>query len=177
MELKSKQNLPPLIAPPPARVYSIVAFNNIEDFFYARKKLAMLFGTIDYETNDYSTQGWSSIYGVSYSWLRFISFERLIKREELVNIRQQTLQLERQKQSHWKILFDIDPGYITQYNVVRTVLQDSFHRVYLYGGIFAESFYHFSEFSYKAFEHSSEFFCRDDIIQAFNDLRIIHLED
>ena len=168
---------PPLSSPSPARAYLLLAFNDRDIFFQVRKELISQFGPIEYETEDYPAGHWLSSYGSSYRSLRILSFERLVKREELVDIRKRTLSIESRYQSKGLPTIELDPGYLSPYIVVRTALDEDFHRIYLYAGIYAESLLQFEKLSFRPFSHTQNYFCQKEIIAVFNDIRLIHLCD
>ncbi len=79
---------------------------------------------------------------------RFVSFERLIRPDELPAIKNLTNDLEA------KICYDLafpesqrqvnlDPGYLTLAKLVLATCKDYSHRIYLRDGIFAESTLHY----------------------------------
>lgn len=79
---------------------------------------------------------------------RFVSFERLIRPDELPAIKNLTNDLEA------KICYDLafpesqrqvnlDPGYLTMAKLVLATCKDYSHRIYLRDGIFAESTLHY----------------------------------
>ena len=168
---------PPLCFPAPARAYLLLAFNDQDISFQVRKELISQFGRIEYETRDHPAALWVSNYGLSYRLSRLLSFERLIKREELVDFRKRTLSIESRYQSKAMPTIELDPGYITPYTVVHTVLAEDFHRIYLYAGTYAESLLRFEKLSFRPFAHTQKFFCQKELLAAFNDIRLIHLSD
>ena len=167
----------PIIQLPLARAYILCAFNESEIFFQIHKELKSRFGLTEYETDIHSITFWESSYNLNFDKLKIISFNRLIRREELVDFRKQCLQIEMRFQKMGRPDIELDPGYLTQNSVIHTSLFDYPQNIYLYGGIFAENLMYFENNTFKANSHTGEFFKRRDVISTFNDLRIIHLSD
>ena len=169
--------------PPLARSYLLLAFSDKDLLPQLRKELISYFGPIEYETEDYPAAHWLSSSGLTYSWIRFFSFEKLIKREELVHFRERTLKVEGLYQKRKKAnspslpLIELDPGYLSPYTVVHTALIEDFHRIYLYAGIYAETLLRFEKHSFQPFPHTQRYFCQKEILSVFNDMRLIHLSD
>lgn len=165
---------PPVKEPRPARLFLNCAFQDDESFHDAKKRLAAEFGKVDFETNPDPLLPVPSLYGLpELKSFRLLSFERPVAREELVDIRRRCLALETRFQKDGRPLVELDPGYVTSFGVMRTSLEEDFHRVYLYGGIYAETLYYFEKLSYRPWVHTPEFFRSPEIFAAFNDLHLI----
>ncbi len=168
----------PLIQAPLARSFVICAYNDDEIYFQVRKELSVRFGLAEYETDVISATLWKSAYQLSFLHLRILCFDRLIKREELVDFRKQCIQIETRFQKMGSPQVEIDPGYVTSYTVVHTTIQETFHSIYLYGGIFAETLYCFEGFSFRpAYVDLQETLRKKEVLAAFNDIRTIYLTD
>lgn len=166
---------PVLFKPPPARLYIAVSFDDPDIFFKIKKELVSQFGKIDYESNSLPTDGLTPLYNVvPRRTFRLLSFQRMIAREELVDIRKKTLTVESAHQHEGFPLLELDPGYITEYAAVRSAIEDDFHRIYLFHGISAETLYYFQDSSFVPTPHTPKFYQNRDTITFFNDLRLIH---
>ncbi len=161
--------------PPLAKVWCLVLFYEERDVLAVRKDLISYFGAIDYESQDRHTKLWTSEQQQSYSAGLIMSFASLVKREALVQLRLQSLRLERKYQKKGRPAFSLDPGYITEFTVVHTSLKEDFHKIYLYAGLFAESLLHFQQCSFRSFVHTPPCFARPPMITAFNDMRMIYM--
>jgi len=171
MALKWRPNIK---EPPAARFYIGCAFNDDEPFHDMKKKLASEFGKIDFETDPDPMMPVPSLYAShEYRAFRVISFERPIAREEIVDLRRRCLALEIRQQKSGQLLVELDPGYVHPFGVVRTALEEDFHRIYLYGGVYGETLYYFEKMSFRPWLHTPEFYRAGEIQVAFNDLRLI----
>ncbi len=162
-----------------ARLYVICAYNSENQTFIekVKKKLIGFFDKIDFEIHFPSLLPVPSLYfaGKEYTIYHLISFERLIHREELVDVRIKTLHIEIKTQANGSPLVELDPGYVTEQQVVRSSLIEESHKIYLYKKIFAETLYYYEKGSYKPLIHTPKFFRSPDIITTFNDLRLIYV--
>ncbi len=167
----------PISTPPQVRSYILIAFNDMTSLLSLRKDLIAKFGPIEYETENFSAKTWRSNYNLYFNHIRLLSLKTLIKREEIVRFRKQTMTLESKYAKEGPPSIELDPGYLSQHLVVRTELQEDFHRIYLYDGIYAETIFKFIKSSFSPLEHTQEYFHNKEIINAFNDIRLIHLSD
>ena len=149
-------------------------YDDPELYLEARKELTRLFGRADFETPVLDAEGLTPLYAASpKAHYRVMSFERRVGREELVDVRRKTMQMESRSQNDNLPRMELDPGYVCPYTVVRSSLSEDFHRIYLYHGIFAETLYRFEQMAYRPFSHTPEFYRRPDVLTIFSDLRLI----
>lgn len=169
---------PPLVEPGPARLFAAVYFDTPEVFLSAKKKMESKFGAVDYESQMFATELLMPLYSnQARNKMKLVSFDRPVGREELVDIRKKTLGIETGLQQLGRPLVEIDPGYVSEFTAVRTALRDHFHYIYLYGGIFAETLYYFESGSFRPFITTPEFYRSEDVISAFNDIRLAHVSE
>jgi len=69
---------------------------------------------------------------------QWILFDNAIKQEEIADIKNSTIILEKEFAVDAKRTINIDPGYITLSRVILPTTKDCSHRIYLRNGIFAE---------------------------------------
>jgi len=99
----------------------------------------------------------------------FVSFERLIRPEELSDIKLRTNALEREIQGHFheeKRIVNLDPGYLTPAALVMATAKDFSHRIPLQKGIYAHLEFLFHKNSLKALSWTYPDF-RGDRYEAF----------
>ncbi|GIX43304.1 MAG: hypothetical protein KatS3mg129_3037 [Leptospiraceae bacterium] len=175
----SKRWKPPFEKDKQARLFTICAYDS-EHISYiekVKKKLEGFFGKIDFEIHFNSLLPVPSIYAANkeFDVYHLISFERPVGREELVDIKIKTLSIELRYQKDGFPIIEIDSGYVTENQVIRTSLYEENHKIYLYKKVFAETLYYFDKGSFKPFIHTPKFFRSPDIITTFNDLRLIYV--
>jgi hypothetical protein len=81
----------------------------------------------------------------------FISFVNLIPREEIVNIKRFTNDLEL-KSFGGQRKVNIDPGYMTQGQFFLATTKDQRHRIYVKDGVFVETTLYFENKTWKYFD-------------------------
>jgi hypothetical protein len=87
---------------------------------------------------------------------RFLSFERLIRPDAIIDIKRATNQMEeefaRKTPDGPSRPVNLDPGYLTLSKVVLATTKDYAHRLYLGRGIYAEVTLHFHKGRYEPWE-------------------------
>ena len=126
----------------PLPVKFICAFIYTTESIYqdTKKYLERKFGPIDFESEkiDFTfTEYYYPEMGKSLS-RRFISFRKLRKPEQFVNIKLYCVKLEKKFAVNLHRRVNIDPGYINEAKLVLTTTKDFAHRIYLDKGIYAE---------------------------------------
>jgi hypothetical protein len=187
----SKKWKPDIIYPKPGLLCIIMAPAESHLNGPLRKKLEAEFGPVEYEssviTDDAGSRGLGHI---SYTPalpgafplsdaqnFRIFSFKRPIAREEQVDIKKKVLSIQTHFQENGRLLIDMDTLCLTENSIIRTVLKEKSHTVYLYGGIHAENLYYFEKHSFIPWPHSPYPYRMRNIIQAFNDIRMIYMMD
>ena len=174
----AKKWSPPNHKPTPARAYLVTTFDDPAIYAGCKREIESIFGRADYESIALDGDEFPSLYGPhSHRSLRLLSFKRQIAREELVDLRKQTLNVEYKHQYQGRPLIEFDPGYITEYAVVRSSLEDDFHRIYLYHGVYGETLYHYEKLSFQPTAHTPTCFKQKEVITFFNDLRLLLAAD
>jgi hypothetical protein len=105
-------------------------------------------------------------------WRRLISFEKLVPRDQLPDIKCFCMDLEKQfldEQGNRRV--NLDPGLLTTENLILATGKNFSHRIYLRRGIFAEMtlYYHnqrFNRLPWTYPDYGSEEFCA-----IFTDMR------
>ncbi|MDD5352279.1 MAG: DUF4416 family protein [Candidatus Omnitrophica bacterium] len=102
--------------------------------------LSRKFGPIDFESGmlDFNqTDYYEKEFGADLK-RKFISFKKLIKADDLWKIKTITNKLEKKFTKDNKRQVNLDPGYITQANLILASTKDYSHRIYIKGGIYQE---------------------------------------
>ena len=79
----------------------------------------------------------------------FISFEKLIKPDALVNIKLYTVKIEKKFAEKRKRRINIDPGYINEAKLSLTTTKDFCHRLYIGRKIYAEITLYYANKQFK----------------------------
>ncbi|MDP7555422.1 MAG: DUF4416 family protein, partial [Nitrospinota bacterium] len=133
--------------PKPVKLFSGLIFKEKEILLSAREKLVKVFGEIDFESDvspfDY-TYYYEKEMGKDLK-RKFISFSKLIPPNSLPDIKNKTNEIEK-KLNHEDTgdrTVNIDPGYLSEENVVLATTKGYSHRPYLNSGIYAEMTYYY----------------------------------
>ena len=102
---------------------------------------------------------------------RFVSFERLIRPEELVRVKLETNDLENRYLEEGNRLVNIDPGYIGLERLVLATGKNYVHRIYLGKGIYADLTLVFKKGSYRPLEWTYRDYADPELIEMFNGIR------
>ncbi|MDD5454842.1 MAG: DUF4416 family protein [Candidatus Ratteibacteria bacterium] len=166
------------VAKTPVRVKLITAiFTNQSKLFPTLEaELEKKYGEIDFK---------SPVFGFDYTDYyrdemgpdlkkKFMSFENLIKGEELSTIKTFTNALEKKYSVKGKRTINIDPGYINNCQLVLASTKNYYHRIYLGKGIFAEVTLFFKEKTFQPLPWTYPDYKIGDSISIFNKIREIY---
>jgi len=109
---------------------------------------------------------------------RFITFERLISREALAEIKLATNRLEEKyAASDGNRRLNIDPGYVCLEHVILATTKGYSHRPYLRDGIYADLTLIYRNKSFHPLEWTYPDYRQEMVIHLFNQFRKKYLED
>lgn len=134
------------------------------------------FGPADYESGVFDF-GWTDYYQREFGGglkRRFVSHERLVPPDDIYKVKLITNRFERMLSAGGKRRVNIDPGYISEGNLVLLTTKDYGHRVYLKNGIYAESTLHFRSGSYRPWEWTYPDYRTAGHIGLFNTIRALY---
>lgn len=125
------------------KLFSGVIYFNCDIYTKTREKLEEIFSTVDLESKEFNfsfTTYYNKEMG-SPLYRRFISFEKLISPEDLPDIKILTNKTETETSIDGKRLVNLDPGYLSDANVIIATTKNYYHRVPLTKGIYAHMEY------------------------------------
>jgi hypothetical protein len=102
---------------------------------------------------------------------RFITFKKLIRPEDIVDIKLTTNKLEEEYSREGKRQINIDPGYISLERLILATGKNYTHRIYLSKGIYADLTLVFNKGSFKSLEWTYRDYGAPEIIGYLNELR------
>jgi len=102
---------------------------------------------------------------------RFLSFEKLIRPESLVDLKLETNELEKRYLQEGKRRVNIDPGYIALERLVLATGKNYTHRIYLSKGIYADLTLVFHQGSFQTLAWTYRDYGDPVIIGYFNEVR------
>ncbi len=125
------------------KLFSGIIYGNEEIYRETKEKLEHMFSPIDLETEPFNfdfTTYYNREMG-SPLYRRFISFEALISPEELPGIKHLTNKIEIETSINGNRVVNLDPGYLSEANVIIATTKNHYHRVPLRKGIYAHMEY------------------------------------
>ncbi len=107
----------------------------------------------------------------------FITFEPLVSRDSLPDIKLSTNRLEEQfGDSGGKRLINIDPGYLSQAHLILATTKDYAHRPYLAKGVYADLTLIYRNKSFQPLDWTYPDYRQEKTIQLFNEIRTRYFE-
>jgi hypothetical protein len=165
------------IAPPPATLVAGLIYGNGTQAGLALGRLEERFGRMDYqgEEMDFTfTRYYVAEMGENLK-RKFVSFERMVKREEIVDAKLFTNGVEDSLRSgSGGRSVNIDPGLLSLENLVLATCKGFSHRVYHSRGIFLDVTLLFRDNSFRTLPWTYPDYATAPVIDAMNRLREIH---
>lgn len=168
--------------PKPVKLFVALLAADNDLFSRVENSLCVLFGPIDSTS---ATLPWSisdyyeSEMGRSLK-RRFLSFERLISPEALVEIKHQTYDIEddyrRAEGPGRRRSVNIDPGYIDAGKVVLASTKGAGHRIYLGSGIYSEITLLYHGGAFHSFVYTYADYLWPETMAFLTDIRAQYLE-
>jgi hypothetical protein len=121
------------------KLFSGVIYGSDRVYDEAKKKLEELFSPVDLEVGPFDfdfTAYYNREMGAPL-FRRFISFEKLISPEELPDIKILTDTMEMETALNGNRIINLDPGYLSEANVIIATTKNYYQRVPLSKGIYA----------------------------------------
>jgi len=109
---------------------------------------------------------------------KFISFEKFIQPEDIVEIKHFTNEVEKEFLADGtnKRRINLDPGYITAAKLILATTKDNIHRIYLHDGIFAEITLRVEGKTFRPWQWTYPDYQSEEYINLFNQIRQIYLQ-
>jgi hypothetical protein len=160
------------IIPPKAKLFIGIIFSSAEVLAAVEKILFKKFGEIDYRTKNIPfkhTKYYSDMVSAQFKVL--LSFRKLIRREDIVEIKLYTNKLEKQFSENKIRKVNIDPGYLTLSNVYLATCKEFFHRAYLRKGVYLENEYRYVAKHYQPWDWTYPDYQKSDYLFFFHEVR------
>jgi hypothetical protein len=163
------------VIPPKAKLFIGILTNSDEFYLPAEKALIKKFGEIDYKTTRirFTHTDYYSSMGPNL-FKAFISFDTLIRRESIADIKLYTNRLENKISGRSGRRVNIDPGYLTLSNVYLATCKDYFHRAYLAKGIYIENEYRYVAKHYQPWEWTYPDYKKSEDLHFFHYIRRLY---
>ena len=107
---------------------------------------------------------------------QFVSFESLIDPGDLWEMKVRTNRLENAERIGGRRLMNLDPGYLTQCNVVLATTKEAGHRVYIANGIYGQPILYYKKNGFVPFEFTYADYADENNRAFFDDVRDLYRE-
>ncbi|MCK4905438.1 DUF4416 family protein [bacterium] len=164
--------------PLPVKLIMAIFTNQLELFDGIEAKLEEEYGKLDFKSSIFDFDYTDYYQDEMGSGLKkkFISFRNLIKLEKVNSIKNFTNVLEEKYSIKDKRVINIDPGYISNAQLVLASTKNFFHRIYLGKGIYAEVTLFFKERTFQPLPWTYPDYKVESSVNIFNKIRGIYRE-
>lgn len=160
------------VIPSKAKLFIGILFSTEDILAPAEKMLIKKYGDLDFRTNSIPfvhTKYYSDKGSAQYKVL--LSFRKLIRREDIVEIKLYTNRLEKRFIENKIRKVNIDPGYLTLSNVYLATCKDFFHRTYLRKGVFLENEYRYVAKRFQPWDWTYPDYQKPEYLYFFHEMR------
>ena len=164
---------------PSVKYFAAIAFTpgiNIEAVFKAVEKI---FSPIAHESEAYDYTRYTTYYNREMGeqiTKRFIVFHRLSPAESLPDFKIATNKLENDYRIDNRRQVNIDPGYLSEANLILATTKNYSHRIYLHSGIYADLHLIYSKKRFQVMPWTYPDYQSPQILQFFTDVRSQYLQ-
>src|SRR4030042_5012347 len=158
--------------PPKAKLFIGIIFSTEEILAAVEKILIKKFGEIDYRTKNIPfvhTKYYRDMGSARFKVL--LSFRRLIRREDIVEIKLFTNKIEKRFSENKIRKVNIDPGYLTLSNVYLATCKEFFLRIDLRKGVYLENEYRYVARRFQPWEWTYPDYLKQDYLFFFHEVR------
>jgi hypothetical protein len=110
-------------------------------------------------------------------WRKIISFRKLIKRDDLVNIKTFANELEKTFSTQGKRKINMDPGYIAPEHLILATGKGYYHRPYLGKGVYADLTLVYKNKEFQSLEWTYPDYRTEEMRELFRELREKYMLD
>ena len=166
--------------PVPAKLFMSLIVKEDDIFYQGMEELKKDFGEIDFVSEKLPfdfTEYYAQEMGENL-FRHFITFEHLVSRDSLPDIKLTTNRLEEKfAGSGGNRRINIDPGYLCQAHVILATTKGYAHRPYLAKGIYADLTFIYRNKSFQPLDWTYPDYRQERTIQLFNQIRKRYLEN
>ncbi len=131
--------------PPKAKLFISILYSSDESLNAAEKCLNKKYGPVEKRTDPIPFDHNENFDEIGPDLKKkFILFKKLIRREDIVNIKLFTNKTEEKLSEPNHRTLNIDPGYITLSNVFIASCKEFYHRTYMGRGVYLENEYRYA---------------------------------
>jgi len=174
---------PRLKSPPPAKCF--MAIMTTVDSYHeeAEEALEQAFGPLDRHSAPYDFSRFSPYYDEEMGgrvWKYFVTFSRLMPLDSLVAVKLRVEELQKRfavrEQESFKRTVNLDPGYVTGWNLVLSTVKNHAHRLYLGQGVYGEVTLLFRKNTFEPLPWTYRDYSSSAVIDFFKQVRCDYLK-
>jgi hypothetical protein len=161
----------------PVKLFFGVILSPALDFSEVRAALEGRFGPVDYASPAMDFCKYTTYYNpeMGEGLLRsFISFEKLIDRTILPDIKQGTMEIEKEFSSNGKRRVNLDPGYMSLGQLFLSSTKDNFFRIYIRDGVFEEVTLYYERGKFRTFPWTYRDYGSEEYHKVFQEIRDLY---
>ncbi|HNU91108.1 MAG TPA: DUF4416 family protein [Spirochaetota bacterium] len=165
------------IIPKKAKLFAGIITASGELALSAEVALVKKYGDIDFKTAKIPFAHTEYYGGMGRELFRiFLSFRKLVRREDIVAIKLFANRLEKRISEKGKRAINIDPGYLTLSNVYLASCKEYFHRAYLRDGVYLENEYRFVARRYEPWDWTYPDYRSREYLDFFHGVRRLYAQ-
>ena len=165
------------IIPKKAKLFANIITASGELALSAEVALVKKYGDIDFKTAKIPFAHTEYYGGMGRELFRiFLSFRKLVRREDIVAIKLFANRLEKRISEKGKRAINIDPGYLTLSNVYLASCKEYFHRAYLRDGVYLENEYRFVARRYEPWDWTYPDYRSREYLDFFHGVRRLYAQ-
>lgn len=175
LSIESHPGMAEHIIPPKAKLFVGIIFSSEVHLYKTERALVRKYGEIDYRSHPILFDNTVHYRDGNRAQCKlFISFQKLIRREDIAAIKLMTNRLEKRFIENEKRRVNIDPGYLTLSNVFVASCKEYFHRIYLEKGVYLENEYRYVSRHFQPWDWTYPDFRKPEYLAFFHDLRRLY---
>ncbi len=172
-----------LKTPPPAKCF--MAIMTTVDVYHvqAEEALERAFGPIDAHSDRYDFSRFSAYYDEEMGgpvWKYFVTFSRLLPMDSLVTVKRSVEEVQKhfavQEKEALRRTVNLDPGYVTGWNLVLSTVKNHAHRLYLGQGVYGEVTLLFRKHTFEPLPWTYRDYASQPVIDFFMRVRCDYLK-
>jgi len=149
----------------------------------AEEALTALFGPLEHHSPRYEFSRFSSYYDEEMggtTWKYFVTFARLMPMDALVDVKLSAEQLQTRlavrQHDPLRRTVNLDPGFVTGWNLVLSTVKNHAHRLYLGRGVYGEVTLLFRKHAFEALPWTYRDYSSGAVIDFFTQVRCDYLK-
>jgi hypothetical protein len=172
-----------LKTPPPAKAF--IAIMTSVDAYHAQAEgaLEQAFGPLDCHSDRYEFSRFSSYYDQEMGgtvWKYFVTFSQLMAMDSLLAVKLAAEELQErfavQEQETLRRTVNLDPGYVSGWNLVLSTVKNQAHRFYLGHGVYGEVTLVFRRHAFEPLPWTYRDYASPAVIDFFKQVRCDYLK-